>query len=216
MPIDQIIFQRMRETETNLSVDIEVELMGPFDREFRPANLAELVMLGRPMDGASSTGPAVLNWYEFMEDSPEPVRDLTIRTRFFEESVMRIGQGMGLLVSAVLDLESSVEKDPMGSYKLYRVVEGEEPLNRTVMWRQEKLDIGPPLLFGAAVKMRYLQRESPAPNNQWDIVLHRIASSPQSKAGKSKDLFGNYEFDLRRVKFIALPCQKLSVNGAYT
>lgn len=222
MALDHFKFYRARETDSDLSVNINVELQGQFENNFRPAVLSELVMFGAAVDKREEgiiDDDNHLTWYDFMQDTPEPIRDLTISNQFFANSNMRIAQGVGLLVPAhKLDPGNHEAPQGLDHYKLYRVVQGEQPANVAVSLKDQFVDepsvqIGPPLLFGVPVAKRLNGNVEPIINAQDHLVLYRLPPAPNNIPVRSRDQFGEFAFNIRRRKFLAVPTLKLTVNG---
>lgn len=220
MTLDHFKFYRLQETESDLSVDINVGLRGQFDLIFRPANLSELLLFATPVDKNNEgiiSDDNHMTIYDFAVNTPEPERILTVSNQFFANTPLRIGDGIGLMVPAQkINPGNHAPPQNLDHYKLYRVLQGESPEATVTLNDQfgnDNNEVRTPVLFGVPVAKSFNGNIEPINNEVDHLVIYQILPRNIAIDVRSNDQFGTFDFRARRARFLAVPTLKLTVDG---
>ncbi len=219
MQVDHFKFYRLRETEDELDVNFPIELKSRFDPVFVPATLDELLLFGTPVDKNEEgilSDDNHMTIYDFEDPDPEPIRTINFNNQFFEDGIMRIANAFGLMVpTQKLDPGDHDFPNGLDHYKLYRVIQGERVAKRVSLKDQfvsRNYFVGRPVILAVPCAKRHNGQVFEISHPNEFLTIYKIRNRNLNIPVKSKDQFGEWRFEVRRSKLLAVPSRVTSVS----
>jgi hypothetical protein len=201
-------------TVTPEQVNINVQLKGQFDQDYKWANLRYRDRFLNPVDKNQEgiLNPfAHLNWYRI--DAPqEPQRTLSVNNQFGQQ-VLVIGNAVALLAPTEKIEDGSQFPQGLDHYKIYRVLQGQ-----SVMWQVDLTDqfgnhtniAGQPVFFGVPVEKIHNGELFPINNPKDHIVFYQINPYPVNEFRPTVDQFGGNPMQTNDAVLLGVPTDKLA------